>query len=337
MKFTNKAVEKERKKLKNLMYVWILLFVLSGVFFYLGMKADEASEKQMKDLHSIIIDKSEDKDKKRSYININSIPYKFAVYDGIDEAYYFVADKNYMYVAYMDETDFKLLNDEDIKNNPKRIEGTTEYVTKEIKKLAIDTYNEAMENEEDKLSIADYDNYFGSVYLDIRTESDTEGGFYYLLFIMTLIGGVTMLIIERIYVHKFNKGIKKLSDSEIMNLDNEMNSADAFYYSKARLYLTNNYIINFGGTFRAIKYDDIIWIYPFEYRTNGIKTSQSIIVVTKDGKKNRVASIDVITKKKKEMYNEIFNTIASKNKNIIVGYTKETIKQAKELLNTYKK
>ncbi len=336
MKFTNKAIEKERKKLKNLMYVWILLFVLSGVFFYLGIREDENEEKQIKTLHEIIVDKNETKDNIRSYVNINSIPYKFAIYDGIDEAYYFVTDENFMYVAYMDEEDFNLLNDENIKSNPKKIEGTTKYVTKDIKKLAIETYNEAMENEEDKLSIADYDNYFGSVYLDMTMTGSSTAGFYYVMFFISLIIGVILIIIERIYTHRFKKGIKKLTDSEIMNLDSEMNSPDAFYYSKARLYLTKNYIINFGGTFRTIKYDDIIWMYPFEYRTNGIKTSQSIIVVTKDGKKHNIASLDVITKAKKEMYNEIFNTIASKNKNIIIGFDKESKEKAKEELKKFK-
>lgn len=336
MKFTNGAIERERKSIKNLMWVWILLFVLSFVFLYWAFKEEDKANKNIKDLHSIIISNDEAKEGKKSYVNINSVPYKFAIYNGLDEAYYFVMDEKYMYVVYMDDASFKVLNNEEEYNNSKKIEGITKQTPSEIKKLAIETYNEAMENEDDKLVLADYDSYFGSVHLDM-TESESTSGLQYLLFFITFILSIIIFIIERIRNYRFKKSIKRLSDSEIMKIDSEMNDPKAFYYKKAHLYLTDNYVINFMGALRVINYDDIVWVYPFEYRTNGIKTSQSIIVITKDGKKHNIASLDVITKSKKEMYNEIFNTIVSKNKNIIVGYTKEAKEKASEILSTYKK
>lgn len=62
--------------------------------------------------------------------------------------------------------DFKRLNTEDIRETPIRIEGITKCTPKDVKQLAIDAYNEGLEDEE-KITIADYDSYFGAVYLDM--------------------------------------------------------------------------------------------------------------------------------------------------------------------------
>lgn len=166
--------------------------------------------------------------------------------------------------------------------------------------------------------------------------NDSIGGFEYLMGTIFGVLGLTMFIIFFVIKIRFKNGIKKLDSNEIMKIDMEMNSPDSFYYEKAHLYLTENYIINFAGTFNVINYKDIIWIYPFITRTNGIKTSQSIMVVTKDGKRKNVADIDCFTKGKKEIFDEIFNTIASKNDTIIVGYDKESQMKAKEELKKYK-
>ena len=39
----------------------------------------------------------------------------------------------------------------------------------------------------------------------------------------------------------------------------------------------------------------------------------------------------IVTKEKKEIYDEIWNTIASKNTNILLGYTKENAETAKTM------
>ena len=63
---------------------------------------------------------------------------------------------------------------------------------------------------------------------------------------------------------------------------------------KSKLYLTPHYIINFSGKFSIIKYSDILWVYCYEHRTNGIKDTQSIIVKDKFGKNYVVANLSII-------------------------------------------
>lgn len=334
--FTNKAVEKERKKQKIFLWIGILSIIITGIFFFYGNKVVEDAEKNKESMHNVILKKDSENFNKKAYLNVHTTPYKFAIYNDTSDAYYFVMDDKYMYVTYMTSADYNMLNKEDIKTNPVKIEGITKKTPDDIKKLAIDAYNEAMENEEDKLTLNDFDNYFGSIYLDMTQSDGAIGDFQYLMGVIFGISGLVMFIIFIIYKMSFKKGVKKLDSSEITKIDMEMNDPEAFYYEKAHLFLTKNYIINFAGIFNVINYKDIIWIYPFVMRTNGIKTSQSIMVVSKDGKAKKVADIDVFTKGKKEIFDEIFNTIASKNDKIIIGYDKESQMKAKEELKKYK-
>lgn len=295
MKFTNKMVEKERKKKKVYLIIGVLLLVISVIF--LNFDTDKEKDvKKINSVHDVIVSNEGNKANKNAYIDINTVPYKFAVTSDTTDAYYFVSDDKYMYVIYMGETRFNALDKENIKEVPIHIEGVTKKVPNDVKKIAIKVYNRSLE--EEKLTLADFDNYFGSVYLDTTISNSSSGAGD--LFVLFGIFGTIFIIVYLIINFRFKKGIKRLTDNEIMKIDSEMNASDAFYYEKAHLYLTDNYIINFSGSFKAINYADIVWMYPFVMRTNGIKTSQSIIVVTNDGKKHNIANIDIITKKKEK-------------------------------------
>lgn len=334
-KITNGNVKKEcQKKYLNIV-ISILIIAISFIFLYLEEKTTEELNNGTLDLNSIIVS-SEEKNDKKAYINAESIPYKFAGYDDTTDSYYIIFDEKYMYIAYMTEEQFEDLNNEDIYENPIRIEGITKTTTSDVKEIAIEAYNDNMENEEDKLTIEDFENYFGSVYLDMTAITSSLADIYLLIFVLLLFVGGIYLLVTIIQLFKFNSAIKKISENQIDELDNEMNRDSAFYYEKAHLYLTDNYIINFGGTFRVIKYQDILWMYPFEQRVNGIKSSQSIKVLLNNGKTYTIASIELITKKKKEVFNEIFNTILNKNNKMLVGYTNENIKLMKDKIKEIK-
>lgn len=332
-KFTNQNVEKEHKKIiRNLIIFLICIGVAIG-FEVWAQNLINNAETNIAYLDDIIVSKEEDKTDKKAYLNVANVPYQFAVSDDTTDAYYMLSDGNFLYIAYMSVSDFQKLNQKDIKDNPIRIEGITSETTKVIKDLAIDAYNEDLEDDE-KISSADFEDYFGSVYLNTTVNTSSVATIQTCLFFLFLLFGTVGFIGALVELLRIKKTINKMNDSLVEELDNEMNNENSFYYDKARLYLTDKHIINFNGTFTALEYKDIVWMYPYEYRVNGIKTTQAIMVMTNDGKIHKIANIDVVTKAKKEVYNEIWNTIISKNPTITLGYTKENIKEMKE---TYKK
>lgn len=331
--FTNKNVLKEQKKKKNGMFLWIGLAIAAVVLFGWGF-IDERDTKNTKPtyLNDIILSESGTKTGKDAYLEIESTPYLFAKYNSYSAKYYIVADSTYLYIAYMSDAQFNELNRNDIKENHATITGVTKSTTSDVRKLAIDAYNKGRD-ENEQLVLADFEDYFGSVFLDMTAKTEETVNIFYVFGGILLFASAICFLTWIIQYHNFNKKLKKLPADVVKKLDDEMNNENAFYYSKAHLYLTEHFIINFANTFNFVHYDDIIWLYPREFRNRGVKTAQSICIMTKDGKTYVVANVDTFTKVAKAQFDEIYNTIASKNKNIILGYSKEARKTIKEKYN----
>ena len=327
-KFTNTNIKKENRFMIKRLIAFIIVLAISFVFAIWRQEIIDTVNNEMTDLDSIIVS-SEEKTNKKAYVDVKAIPYEFAVSEETINSYFMIFDGTYLYIAYMSPSDFEQLNNEEIENNPVRIEGITYEITDEIKEIAIEAYNEGLE-ENEQIADADFNSYFGSVYLNTTVDESDVGTLQLFLFLIFFLIGLIGTVLSAYELIRFRRSISKMDISLIEELDSEMNNPDAFYYEKAHLYLTNKYIINFNNRFVVIDYQDIVWMYPYTRRTNGIKTTQSIRVQTEEGKTYTIAEIEFITKAKKEAYNEIWNTIVSKNNKIVLGYTQENIKEMKE-------
>lgn len=321
--FTNINIKNQYKKTIIYFVISIILIILSIVFYAWKCSIIKTSRVQDKSLNDIIINEKNEKDYKRAYINNVSNPVKFAIDKENNNAYYIVNDGKYLYVIYMNEEKYQSIIQS---KSEVKIEGITKYPAKDVKELAIEKFNDD-KDENDKISLVDYDNYFGDVYLDMEESESSIAIFQIFLVVITIIPGIIIFIVNLAKIINFNKIKSKYS---IKELDNEMNDKNSFYYNKANLYLTPNYIINFSGKLFIIKYIDIDWIYPNITKTNGIKTAKSIILVTKENKTYIISNLSNITRKSKEIYDEIWDTIVSKNSDMLVGYTEENIKAYKD-------
>ena len=329
-KINNIYIKKENKK--KIVNIILSILILLIAFLFKDMREEsikEANEK-VTDLNSIIIS-SEDKTDKKAYIDVKYKPYKFAVSDDTVNSYYIISDEKYMYIAYMSPEDETKLNNGDFENSSVKIEGITELTSDEIKKLAVDTYNESVE-ESNKISMEEFNDYFGPIYLNTTISQTSDTSFYSTIYVLLILAGVITFCINLYKLIAFRNSMKKLKEND--EILNEMNDEKSFYYEKTHLCLTENYIVTFNGRINAIKYEDVVWMYRFEQRVNGIKSNQCIKIMNNRGKTYSIAEIDLVTKKKKEIYEEIWKNIVEKNDKIVLGYTQENIKQMKEL---YKK
>lgn len=129
-----------------------------------------------------------------TYLDVKNTALLFAGFDDKKEYYYFVTDGTYVYIAYMDEATYKENFENDGKDNI-RIYGYTYTTTKDVKQIAIDTYNEMYELKGDEaLTVADFSNYFGSVYMNMTDNLSNETGICDMLGFITFITGMIMLI-----------------------------------------------------------------------------------------------------------------------------------------------
>lgn len=330
-RFTNKNVFKEKRK-KIISICISIIFIIIGFGCY-EWKKSIINDKYMDNLGTIIL-KNQDMEDRLTYIYVNEIPLKFAVNSNNDDAYYFVFDEKYMYVAYMKNSDYEKLNKKDINKNPVKIMGVTKRPVDDVKELAIDVYNNyIITDDSNKIDMDDYNNYFGDVYLDTTVSYNEGVGIPFTLEItFFILGGFILLLISFSYV-KFNKNIKELNDDVAKMLDKEMNDDNAIYYSKFHLYLTSNYIIIMSNSFIYFKYYDILWIYTRFIKRNGVKQSKYMRIVLKNMKCYDICNVNTLFKKGKVLYDEVWESFVDKNNSILVGYTRENIYKVKEIKN----
>ena len=324
--FTNENVMKEYHRLRNMALIGIFLVVVAILFILYGVYKNSSPEAislagQME---------SGLQTDEYAYIDVTAEPYGFAYFEGEEDYYfYYVFDENYMYVVRMRDNTYESFLTDDLLENPKRISGMTKTIPEDIKEIAIEVYNEEME-EEDQITSGDFTRYFNDVYLDAEALPLTETDVFVIIGVVVITVGAIVLLCGGVMLMRYKKNIKKLTNEDIEKIDQELNDKETFFYKTAHAALTKNYVVHFGNTFEAILYQDIIWIYPYEIRQRGVKTSQSIQIMTNDGKMHGIASMGTYTKKSREIYEEIFDTIVKKCPNALVGFTKENKKLAKE-------
>ena len=148
---------------------------------------------------------------------------------------------------------------------------------------------------------------------------------------ITFITGMVMLISYFIKAKKYKKYFKSTSRNELNIINSQLNSKDSFNYKDLKLFLTDNYIVSYINNFYAVKYEDVLWIYEHIQRVNGFRAYTAILVMDKNFKLHTIVQTSLNTKAKKESFDEIIETISNKNKNILMGYTKENRDKIKNM------
>jgi len=340
MKFKNKHILDIKKRSKITSIIGIAMIIISLVFFYLSSVQDEKDNENTKYLNDII-GNSDNKTGLKSYLNISWLSDKFAVRDDMTDAFYYAYDGNYYYIVFLSEKKAKELLNMDLKSSPTKIEGITSSIPNDVKEIVIDDYNSALKDiplgeGEERLTKENFYKFFGSVYLDQTQSTSTTSNIYLVVGILTFLTGFITTIVGLISSISISSRLRKISDVDVQMLEKEMSSSESFYYDKAKVYLTPNYIIMVDGRLLYYKYSDILWMYSYEHRYNGMRTVKAIKILTKDAKTSMFANLPLVTKTQKEIYDEIWNTIASKNPNIKLGYSSENVKYFKGVIKDIK-
>ena len=212
--FTNPIIIAEKNRQYKNVFIGLVLLGLCLICVLWGLFVSRDAKENMVSFHDVIVNQN-NKEDVLAYVDSDIFPYLFASYENATEKYYLIRDKNYMYVAYMRDDEYESLKDESLytDNKTKRLIGVSTLVPTDVKKLAIDMVNELWPEEE--ITLADYDNYFGSVYLDMTSDAvDVAFWQNFLAFIFGMFGFL-FAVIGLINGKRFGKNIKKLSSADI--------------------------------------------------------------------------------------------------------------------------
>jgi len=331
-RLTNELLKKEFKRVNNNLIVAIVCIVLGFLCLGIGYYNQNRVPKNTEYLNDIIESDREEREDIKANVKVSIKPVLFAKLNNSNKKLYITADENYYYIISLTENQYNELIKNNLEKEPVTIYGKTKTISSDIKRLAKNYYNQAVEKD---LQITDdekFFNTFGDIYLDSTNENITST-ILYIIGALSIFVGWCFFIIFIVQKINLNRTFKKIDDEELRKIENEIADKDAFHYEKARLILTKNYIISFLSGFRALQYKDIIWIYEYRLRQYGITTQKSIMVMDKTGKVKPIITLDGVTKKSKLVFDEIAETIVNKNDKILVGYNKENKKKIKEEYN----
>lgn len=173
----------------------------------------------------------------------------------------------------------------------------------------------------------------GENYLDTTWDNKEEGIFALILFGVFSLSGLILIIVYFVR-NKESKKILEECGRELEKIEEDVKSGKGIHNKKCKVYLTDRYLLSYAGGVKLIELNDIVWVYPFITKQNGITTSKSIYVVTNNGKSNVVAVVNTWSKKNKAFFEELYQDIINKVPNVLAGYSKENMEKAKEM---YKK
>ena len=91
-------------------------------------------------------------------------------------------------------------------------------------------------------------------------------------------------------------------------------------YPSMKTYLTNNHLISNHYHAFAVKYEDIVWMYPFDKYANNIYVGQDLVICLINKKKEAIP-----------FNNEIYNTLCNTCPDAILGFSFKNKKQYKQI------
>lgn len=310
------------KKATIFLILGIALFII-GLFFIV-IEVMNIS-KETKNPSNLLTAKAN----KYATLKTDVLPYLFAEYDTDEKSskYYFAVDKDkLLYIVYLDYKTYTMMSNMDLEKNPMVLKGKTFNIPSDVKKIAIDVYNDEVKN---IITNDNFEDYFGSVYLDV-TYKYTGNDYMYIIGFTCIAVGICLFVLWIIYMIRTSKSLKAISKEELDSIAKEIDEGSDDY-TAMRLFLTSRYLVDYSCGIRFISYDDMVWIYPYNIYRNGVLCNKSIVIYDSNGKKIETYRLSMLSKKNINIYDKCFEEITSKNDGLIIGFSDDNRREAKAI------
>ncbi len=249
------------------------------------------------------------------------------------DKYYIASDDTYMMIIKIDSSDikkFKKIIDYtygDIDEKPEKvtITGVCATIPKELKNIVIDYYNEYL-GEETKMTSSNFEDYFSSCYIDMsKSPYDDYKMVATLVYTIGYAGFLVLAIVIVTNALKTKKTIKNLEASGYLDsVVSEFDSMSAQKFDMQNVILTDHFVIDYTNHLTVVKYTDIVWMYEYTYRYNGVDTQRYIKIMNNKRKMVFVGSKNS-RGKHYDLFKDLFVKLADRCPNALVGYNSENI------------
>lgn len=205
-----------------------------------------------------------------------------------------------------------------------QIFGRTAEITSDLKKVAIESYNEMYDSKD--LNDNNFSEYLGDVYLDTNLSAVDHSSEEAISILSIAI--IVYSLIEY-FKNKFitNKTIKEYKKNGTLEcIYDQLNQIDTEEVIVNKLFLTKEYLVVAMKKLIIIKYEDINWIYPINIMRYGNIVEKCIEIIKKNKQKIKIFKMGISNKnRQKDMdtFSIIYNEICKRVPDALKGYTEE--------------
>lgn len=262
--------------------------------------------------------------------------------NGYEKRMYLVMDDKYFYIATLSEKvreslkeiyDYSMLDETKGVEKPKPV--TIYGKAENIESWQINYLKDWLNGEDGAYTTEELNQMVGSFYIDTYENFEDEIVLLLVSLGTSTIIGAIFIILYLVRMKKFNKYLNTYGD-EIEKISRELEEGSAVLNKNCKCILTDKFVVSYQTGLKMIEVNDIVWIYPFEYRQNGVVTQKSVYVITKNGKTNVIANTSAWGKKNRNAFEEFYQELMNKIPNALYGYSKENKEKAKELFTKKK-
>lgn len=243
------------------------------------------------------------------------------------EDYYLATDGTEVYILEIGKAQYDILNytlNNDEYTTTPFIYGMSKDISYNLKQLATNTYSQIFKD--DEITIDNFNEHFIPYIINVKANPNSSAQIFNSI---GLISGIIVIIIGIYCIFIMIKNRKKIDRLEkegmTQEILNQVLDSSKIEYERCKMMFLNDYLISYLYGIEIINYDDIMWMYPYNYGVYGIVTNKRIIIITKDKKQYVLANAFAFGKKNKEQYEKCMEEIVKRRPNILVGYTPENI------------
>lgn len=269
--------------------------------------------------------------KSGSYVYLDVVGVSEWLYK-VDSAVYYTAEdaEGYVYTVRLSNTEYNTMwsqrrywdrESDDVEIPlPHRIYGVAQKISIGAKSNLCEVWG---------LTSSEYEDYFGTLYLNATTTPNEEKTAMYGVF--ALFSGMFALIILIVVMTpsgKLKKCLRRLEQNgQLERAAEQLESQARYTVGKDIARLSEEYIYG-KGTGVVVRYDDIVWCYKQTIRRNFVVTNSNLLICTADLEK--APAIMIGGSDKNNEIEQALVMIGQKNPMALLGYSQENQKAYRE-------
>ena len=309
------------------MFTGIILLVIALAFLVMGILKTVNAANNVHHINEVMFDESNNQTDRIAYLDTYGY-FSFAM-EGDDLVYYYAYDDDFYYIISVPEKDYDYFAEKFEKEEYVRLYGYTARMSDNIKNLAVEVFNEEMDD--GIITMQEFDDVFGTLMLEVIRDEKvfSISSFFHLAGVHMFVSGLFLIFGLILFITEYKNHSRWNEVLNDVTLKEELDSDDTVTIEKAGILLTPHLLVSVKGRVKTIPYEEIAWLYVTNHRTNFIPDYDYLNIHTVNDRHITCGNSSVVGKKNREMteniHKQIIFHVVERNPEVLLGYSSENL------------